>query len=91
VRLLSPQVFGFQSQCNYGSTCDLRTFLLGYASGPEGEVNSFDCDAGPNCADGPGIWTGTWVPVPCIPQLPPNNPPQLLRSGTNACDPDPNS
>lgn len=80
IGIFRPQVYGFQTQCNYGSTCTNQGLLDDYASGTETEVNSSDCNGTVSCADGPGIWTGTSVPVPCIPQLPPNNPPQLLRN-----------
>jgi hypothetical protein len=88
--IFRPQVYGFQSQCESGSTeCGAKTLLSTYASGPVGEVNSYGCSGSPNCGppDGPGIWTGSYVPVPCIPQLPANDPPQLLRTAcSNPCD-----
>jgi hypothetical protein len=84
-RILYPQVYGFETLCEYGDTCAPQVLLSDYASGPTFKVNSSDCENPPdvNCIpfeEGPGIWTGTSVPVPCIPQLPPNQPPQLVRS-----------
>ena len=84
-RILHPQIYGFETLCEYGDTCAPQVLLSDYASGPTFKVNSSDCEDPPNVncipfEEGPGIWTGTSVPVPCIPQLPPNQPPQLVRS-----------
>jgi hypothetical protein len=64
--IFRPQVYGFQTQCASGGSCTAEELLDDYASGAQGEMNSWGCEGGADCSEeeGPGIWTGSFVPVP---------------------------
>lgn len=78
-RILRPRLYGFQSHCDPSDvpSCSQRDLLLGLSNGDEFSAAGIPCED-PGTIN-PGIWIGTGVPLPCLPELPPASPPRLKR------------